>query len=120
MNYFLIGRRIREFRLRKNMTQAQLAEQSMLSVAYIGFIENARKHPSLDALVKIAAVLDTTVISILTGQQKADSVQRADDFEGLLFDCSADEKYILYMILESIKKVLRNGIPMPNVDWSQK
>jgi putative aldouronate transport system permease protein len=35
------------------MSQAELAEQVELSEDLIGFIENARKHPSLDAFVRI-------------------------------------------------------------------
>ena len=50
MDYQQIGRQIRAARLRRKMTQAQLAETADLSVPYISHVERGKKRVSLDAL----------------------------------------------------------------------
>ncbi len=107
MNYMLIGRRIRECRARKNMSQLELAERAELSATYIGFIENARKHPGLASLIRIANALDTTVDILLTGYQKNDTTQYNGDIAILMEDCSPYEKCIMYTMLASMKSALR-------------
>jgi transcriptional regulator with XRE-family HTH domain len=116
MNYKQIGRRIRDCRDRKNMTQTELAERTELSAAYIGFIENARKHPSLDSLIRIVNALDTTLDIILTGYQRHDTAQYNSDTAMLLEDCSTYEKRIIYTMLVAMKSALREGLLVPKAD----
>ena len=61
VNFKHIGRRIKELRVQKSMSQAELAEQIDMSVPYISLIENAAKKPSLSALILIADTLGVTV-----------------------------------------------------------
>ena len=58
MDYQQIGRQIRGARLRRKMTQAQLAEAADLSVPYISHVERGKKRVSLDALLRISQALD--------------------------------------------------------------
>ena len=50
----LIGSRVKEFRRRAQITQEYLAEQTNLSVKYIGSLENGRKGASLNTIIEIA------------------------------------------------------------------
>ncbi len=54
----LLGKRIREYRLRKNMTQAALAELVQVEPKHISCIECGKNYPSADLLDKIATVLE--------------------------------------------------------------
>ena len=69
MDYQQIGRQIRAARLRRKMTQAQLAEAADLSVPYISHVERGKKRVSLDALLRISRALDVTVDQLLSGTQ---------------------------------------------------
>lgn len=69
VNYKIIGRQIRVQRRSQRMSQAFLVEQAELSVSYISRVERAKKQVSLDALVRIANSLGTTVDSLLIGSQ---------------------------------------------------
>lgn len=62
-----IGKRIKKLRLEKGLSQRQLAVPGV-SYAYISRIEAGTRNPSLKALIKIAAKLDTTALFLLTGQ----------------------------------------------------
>lgn len=65
MDYIVLGRRIREERLKCNLTQEKLAEEVDLSTAYIGQIERGERHITLENLVLIVNRLDVTVDYIL-------------------------------------------------------
>ena len=60
IDYKQLGIRIKKARENKNMTQQQLAELTGLSNNYISNIERNRSIPSLQTLVTICDVLDTT------------------------------------------------------------
>ena len=49
LNYLIIGKRIKEARKKKRLSQAQLCEIVGLSDGYVSYIETAVKSVSLDA-----------------------------------------------------------------------
>lgn len=52
------GKRVRELRLEKDLTQQELAEKIGVSTNYIGMVERAERNTSLLKVFKIAKVLD--------------------------------------------------------------
>lgn len=65
INYLLIGKRIRRFRLSKNITQEELAFQIGTSAAYISNIEHGKKKVSLQKLCEISEIWGVTVNDLL-------------------------------------------------------
>lgn len=57
----MLGKRIKEVRNNKNLTQAQLAELIDVSTSYLGMMERALGHVSLENLVKISNVLEVPI-----------------------------------------------------------
>jgi transcriptional regulator with XRE-family HTH domain len=55
--YQMLGKKVRFYREKAGLTQAELAEKSGLSDNFIGLIERGIKHPKLTTLTKISAVL---------------------------------------------------------------
>ena len=53
INYSLIGIRIKETRNQQGISAEELAELANLSSVYISYIENAKRKPSLESLIKI-------------------------------------------------------------------
>lgn len=62
--YKSIGLKIKHLREEKNYTQEKLAEQSGLSLDYIGKIEVCINKPGLKALIKIANALNVPIRDI--------------------------------------------------------
>jgi transcriptional regulator with XRE-family HTH domain len=56
-----IGRRIAKLRAEKNMTQADLAKASGVTLANISRIERGQYSPGLDVLTKIADALGAQI-----------------------------------------------------------
>lgn len=61
IDYTALGKRIRNTRQTKKMTQEQLAEMCALSAAHIGHIERGTRIPSLDTVFRIAQALDVSL-----------------------------------------------------------
>jgi transcriptional regulator with XRE-family HTH domain len=66
--YIMVGERIRATRLRREMTQAQLAEKLKLSRASIVNIEAGRQRAPLHLLWRIAEELGTEVALFIPSQ----------------------------------------------------
>lgn len=73
MDYKRLGERIREERLKLNLTQAKLAEAVDISDTYMGAIERGERSLALDTLVRLANRLGVTIDYLLS-----DSVTDSD------------------------------------------
>jgi transcriptional regulator with XRE-family HTH domain len=84
------GKRLREIRRRRDMTQERLAELSGLSIQYIGEIERGKRNPSLTSIETLASALDMSVadlfdletFQVTNDEMKTkliDQINRADD-----------------------------------------
>lgn len=73
MDYRSIGKRIKLERNRAELTQAELAEKSNITTAFIGQIERGETKLSLETLVNIANVLDISIDYILRESVTANS-----------------------------------------------
>ncbi len=51
---------LRELRLRKNLTQAELANIIGVDPAHISLLENGNRKPSYETLVKLASALNVS------------------------------------------------------------
>lgn len=65
--YVVIGKRIAEERLRKNLSQEYLAEITNLHRNYIGYIERGEKRATLDTLYKITKALNISLEWLFKG-----------------------------------------------------
>lgn len=108
IDYVSIGRRIREFRNAKNLTQAALAEKSGIEPSNISHIERAATKLSLPTLVSIANALEVTLDELVYGSLVKNSHVSVKIIEDLLCDCTADELAALAKMLKATKDVLRN------------
>ncbi len=66
MDYKLLGKRIREERLKLSLTQERLAEDINISTAYLGQIERGERSVTLDKLIPLANRLGVSVDFLLS------------------------------------------------------
>ena len=74
MDYIALGQRIRQERLKLNLTQEKLAEDVGLSTTYIGQVERGERSLTLGKLVLIVNRVGVTVDYLLS-----DSVEPEND-----------------------------------------
>ena len=68
----LFGRRLREVRLRRGVTQEWLSGVAGMSEAYISNMEHGYKVPSLTTIIRIAVALDCKVMDLVGAFDKTD------------------------------------------------
>jgi len=61
----MLGTRIKELRIKADLTQDELAEKLELKQSTIGMIETNKRNPSSDTIIKIADLFNTTVDYLL-------------------------------------------------------
>lgn len=110
LDYKIIGKRIKEIRKNKHLTQEKLAEMCNLSASYISYIESAKKQKvSLKSLVKLGKSLDVTVDTFLNEYYKNSINEYESAFICLIEDCSSNEKQMIFKIAASMKKIIREN-----------
>jgi len=60
------GNKVREIRLKKGLSQEELAEKANVHRTYIGMIERAEKNITLLNIEKIAIALDVSIVELFT------------------------------------------------------
>lgn len=70
-NRSAIGRRIRAFRLKNNLTQAQLAESLDVSTNFISEVETGKKNISIDTLCRLCQQYQLSADFILFGKESS-------------------------------------------------
>ncbi len=107
LDYAVIGKRIKELRRKKRLTQAKLAEMADIDSAYISHIERGVTKLSLPTLISIVNALGTTLDEVVyTNLDKSSHISHGMINE-LLADCTPDEISSMVEVMISVKKVLR-------------
>lgn len=60
-NLKILGKRIRELRKSKNLTQFELAEKIGLSTNFIGMVERGERNTTVDKIFKLAEAFNITM-----------------------------------------------------------
>ena len=109
LDYETIGKRIRDYRKLRGLTQTALAELAGVEPSNVSHIERAATKVSLPTLVRLANVLDASLDELVYGNlKKCEHVSRAliDD---LLVDCTPSELTALAEVIKTTKRVLRTA-----------
>lgn len=61
----IVGKNVRRFRQRANMTQEQLAFAAEIDLTYVGGIERGKRNPSVLVLARIAMALGAEPAELL-------------------------------------------------------
>lgn len=99
INYEELGKRIRDCRKKKGITQQKIADDLLYSVPYISYLETGKKCIPLTTLVDIAEYLNTTADFLIYGDT-------SDFFTPIiqqrLLNCNQKEKAIFFAIIDAV------------------
>lgn len=102
LDYTVIGQRIKQARLAKNLTQENLAEQIDVSVAFLSRVERGSSHINLKRLDQLCALLDVTEGYLLNGTSNNSTNYLNKEFSELLKSCSPDTQKLIYNVAKVI------------------
>ena len=100
---FIIGQRIRNYRIQKNLSQEQLSELASCHPTYIGELEWGEKNATLESIQKVAQALDIPLSQLF---EKIEEKQNEESIPLQIYDFFSsknkkEQKY-LYQILKEI------------------
>lgn len=102
MDRKLLGRRIREERLRIGLTQEQIAEKVNVSTTYIGFIERGERSVTLEKLILLAECFQLPIDSLLHDAPTHKPEARERHMKMLWERASEEEQDMILSILKLI------------------
>lgn len=109
LNIILLGKRIREYRILKRMTQAELAEKVHCSPSYISYVENGSKCVSFEMFVLILDALQISANDLLCESVRESSLEKDKSLTALLLDCTPCERQIVLDLVLCIKRSIRKN-----------
>lgn len=107
IDYLSIGARIRYYRLQKELSQQDLADQVGVSKSLIGYIERGDKAPGLDTLINIANTLTVPADELLVDNLTVSNCKKDGDDYYILLDCTPEEATILVKNMKDLREILR-------------
>ena len=108
--YQIIGSRIREIRVAKGISQADLAEKAKLSPPVISSIENGRSRMWLITFAKVCEALQVSANDILRLDTPAAINDYPNEFKALIADCTSSERETILKIAKEVKTSIRKQI----------
>lgn len=103
IDFCRIGKKIKEIRLSKNLTQEYVASKANVNTSHISNIENNRVKISLSTLVQVCNALDTTVDYILSEEYNIPSSVIEHEILHELHSCSDLTKEQILKIIKILQ-----------------
>lgn len=103
-----IGARIREARLARKMSQAELAEKAQVGMAHISEIELGKTGLKLQTFIRIIEALQVSADSILRADVPEGNVTFVQEYSELLSGCSPEEVKAIISVTKEIKATFQN------------
>jgi len=107
MDNIVLGKRIREARLQKKMTQEQLSEKANIGLYFLGEVERGVKTPSLKVFVAIAEALGVSTDSLLRDSVSAGSIYVNNEITRRLDTLTPKQRACAVEVLEAYIKAIK-------------
>ena len=98
----LLGKRIREVRILRNLTQEDLSELTDIGASSISKIESGHFHPTDENLEKIAKALKIEPYKLYMFNHQKDTRELIEDLENILKCATDDEIKLVHRVVTSI------------------
>ena len=108
IDYSIIGSRIKQARLAKNMTQEDLADKIDISVAFLSRVERGNSHINLKRLNQLCDLLDVWVGFLLNGASSSSENYLDKEFTDLIKSVSPEKQKLIYNVAKTIAETDMN------------
>jgi transcriptional regulator with XRE-family HTH domain len=98
----MIGARIKEIRVKRKLTQEQLAEKIEINPKYLSSIERGLENPTLNTFQKLSESLDVNLENIFNHVQIENPAERKTLIISLLDQADDEQLKLAYRILSVI------------------
>ena len=106
LRYDALGKRIRDARKKKRLTQQQVAEKIGVEPSHISNVERGITKPSLKAVVDIAEVLSVTVDSLVYDSLSQERSHYLDSLEAVVKKATPKHLRVITAMSEEMLRTL--------------
>ena len=104
-----IGKRIREARLQKKMSQADLAEGAHIHLSHVSDIELGKKEMRLSTFISIAETLQVSSDQLIRPDIPEVNTIQSNELAQILSDCTPSERESILKIVAELKASLHQN-----------
>ena len=98
---FSFGSSIRDAREKRNSTREQIADRAEISSRFLAAIENDKRKPSLDVLIRLVNAIGASFDEILAPQMERGS-ETIDRIQRLILQCSQRDQELLLALIDKM------------------
>ena len=98
---FSFGSSIRYAREKRDYTREQIADRAEISSRFLAAIENDKRKPSLDVLIRLVNAIGASFDEILAPQMERKS-ETIDRIQRLILQCSQRDQEILLALIDKM------------------
>lgn len=102
VDFTIIGKRIKQARKKKGLTQEKLVEKMDVSIAYLSKVETGKIHINLERLSQICSILGITEGEILNGVANDSEKYLNTEFNEIIRKCTPKQQKLVYNIIKVI------------------
>lgn len=99
----LIGKKIRQIRKERGLSQEELSEKIDISPRHMCTIENGNSFPSIETFIKISEILDIDINEFFNLKNKKNDTLR-NDIYNLIQTSTIQELHLIKNIISDIHK----------------
>ncbi|GEM_PF-2233236 len=103
----LLAQRVRMFRKKKGLTQAQLAEKIGKTVEMVCHLENGTASTKISTLEDICKILEVDVYELFTNRTDIQHLKLSDDLRDLFYELQQADDDVIKSFQTLARKVLR-------------
>jgi transcriptional regulator with XRE-family HTH domain len=108
IDYVAIGKKIREIRKHRKLSQQQLAKMVNVGTTHISHIESGSTIPSLKTFISIIAWLDASADVVLSRNLTNSKHVLNEELASILSDCDEEEAAIIISVINALSVTLKN------------
>jgi transcriptional regulator with XRE-family HTH domain len=101
------GKRVKELRKAKNISQEELGERAGLHYTYIGGVERGERNISLESMGKIASGLDVNIGELFPFVSRKGKIPETDSLRNeivnMLYECDRKALKLIAKVIKEIK-----------------
>ncbi|WP_313559101.1 helix-turn-helix domain-containing protein [Ruminiclostridium cellobioparum] len=105
MDYEKLGRRIREYRTKINLTQEYVAEAVGISAVFMSQLENGNRKPSLETVFNISNILNVPMDYLMKDSVIETDSSKMDELIALLKGRPEEE---IAIVADTAREILRH------------
>ena len=112
-DYGVIGKRIKQAREDKGLTQEKLAESLDVSNAYISKVERGKTSIGLERLSEISEILEEKMVYLLNGTDSSSKDYLRNEITDMIEGCSPETIKLIASIIKPIVEYDKKNLQKP-------